>query len=179
MGFTAAFLLLLLAAPAAHAVQYIVGDSVGWTTTGDYEGWVQGKTFTVGDTLLFNYGGSHAVDVVSKSDYDNCNSGNALSSHNDGNTVITLSNSGPMYFICPTIGHCAGGMKLSVNVVAAGGNSPPTPSGSPTTPGTTPSGGSSTPSPPSPRPSRAPSIMNYGFVLAFWPVLGAILAVMS
>ncbi|GMI73886.1 hypothetical protein HRI_001057900 [Hibiscus trionum] len=78
-----------------------------------------------------------------------------------------------MYFICPTIGHCAGGMKLAVNVVAAGGNSPSTPS----TPGTTPSG--STPSPPSPRPSGAPSIMNYGFMLAFWPLLGAVLAIMS
>ncbi|KAE8696922.1 Uclacyanin-2 [Hibiscus syriacus] len=176
MGFAAAFLLLLLlAAPAAHAVQNTVGDSAGWTTTGDHEGWVQGKTFTVGDTLLFNYSSSHAVDVVSKIDYDNCNSDNALSSHNDGNTVITLSNPGPMYFICPTIGHCASGMKLAVNVVAAGGNSPSTPFGSPTTPGTTPSGGS-TQSPPSPRPSRAPSIMNSGFVL---PVLGVILAVMS
>ncbi|KAE8676795.1 Uclacyanin-2 [Hibiscus syriacus] len=179
MGFAAAFLLLLLlAAPAAHAVQYTVGDSAGWTNSGDYEGWVQGKAFTVGDTLLFRYGGSHAVDVVSKNDYDNCNSGNALSSHSDGNTVIPLSNPGPMYFICPTIGHCAGGMKLAINVVAAGGNSPSTPSGSPTTPGTTPSGGS-TPSPPSPRPSGAPSIMNSGFVLAFLAVLGAVLAVMS
>ncbi|GMJ01213.1 hypothetical protein HRI_003790500 [Hibiscus trionum] len=184
MGFAAAFLLLLLAAPAALAVQYTVGDSAGWTTTGDYEGWVQGKTFTVGDTLLFNYGGSHAVDVVSQSDYDNCNSGNALSTHNDGNTVIPLSSPGPMYFICPTIGHCAGGMKLTVNVVAAGSNSPSTPStpsGSPTTPGTTPSGGStpSPPSGPSPRQSGAPSIMNSGFMLAFWPVLGAVLAIMS
>ncbi|KAK8635799.1 hypothetical protein V6N13_004517 [Hibiscus sabdariffa] len=182
MGFAAAFLLLLLAAPAAHAVQYTVGDSSGWTTTGDYEGWVQGKTFTVGDTLLFTYGGSHAVDVVSKSDYDNCNSGNALSTHNDGNTVITLSNPGSMYFICPTIGHCAGGMKLAVNVVAAGGNSPSTPStpsSSPTTPsGTTPSGGS-TPSPPAPRPSGAPSIMNSGLIVAFWTVLGAVVAIMS
>ncbi|GMI73885.1 hypothetical protein HRI_001057800 [Hibiscus trionum] len=74
MSLAAALFFLLLAAPAALAVQYTVGDSAGWTTTGDYQTWVQGKTFRVGDTLLFNYGGSHAVDVVSKSDYDNCNS---------------------------------------------------------------------------------------------------------
>ncbi|KAK8487882.1 hypothetical protein V6N13_046006 [Hibiscus sabdariffa] len=172
MGLAAALLLLLLAAPAALAVQYTVGDSSGWTNTVNYQGWVQGKTFTVGDTLLFTYGGSHAVDEVSQSDYDNCNSGNALSTHSDGNTVITLSSSGSRYFICPTIGHCASGMKLAVNVVAAGGNSPSTPSGSPTTPrGSTP--------PPPPPPSGAPSIMNYGFMLAFWPVLGAVLAIMS
>ncbi|KAE8720750.1 Uclacyanin-2 [Hibiscus syriacus] len=137
MGLEAALLLLLLAAPAALAVQYIVGDSAGWTSGGDYETWVQGKTFTVGDTLLFNYDGTHSVDEVSKNNYDNCNSGNALRTHNDGSTVIALSNPGSMYFICPTIGHCAGGMKLAVNVVAAGGSSPSTPStpsDSPTTP---------------------------------------------
>ncbi|KAK8482197.1 hypothetical protein V6N13_079412 [Hibiscus sabdariffa] len=167
MGLAAALFLLLLAAPAALAVQYTVGDSSGWSNTVNYQGWVQGKTFTTGDTLY----------EVSQSDYDNCNSGNALSTHSDGNTVITLSSPGSRYFICPTIGHCASGMKLAVNVVAAGGNSPSTPStpsGSPTTPGTTPSG-----STPSPRPSGAPSIMNYGFMLALWPVLGAVVAIMS
>lgn len=51
MGLAAALLFLLLAAPAAYAKQYTVGDSSGWTTTVDYQNWVQGKTFTVGDTL--------------------------------------------------------------------------------------------------------------------------------
>ncbi|MBA0736367.1 hypothetical protein Gogos_009929 [Gossypium gossypioides] len=176
MGLAAALLFLLLAAPAAFAEQYTVGDSSGWTTTGDYQSWVQGKTFTVGDTLLFTYGGSHSVEEVSKSDYDNCDTGNAIKSYSDGNTVITLSNPGAMYLICPTIGHCAGGMKLAINVVAASGNSPSTPStpsGSTTPSGTPPSGGTTT-SPPS-TPSGAPSTVNYGFMVA---VLGAVVGIM-
>ena len=51
MTLAAALVVLLLAAPAAYAVQYTVGDSGGWTTSGDYTTWVDGKTFTVGDTL--------------------------------------------------------------------------------------------------------------------------------
>ncbi|XP_022759478.1 uclacyanin-3-like [Durio zibethinus] len=179
MALAAALLVLLVATPAAYAVQYTVGDSTGWTTTGDYTTWVQGKTFTVGDTLLFNYDSSHSLDEVTQSDYDNCNSGNALKTHSDGNTVITLSNTGPMYFICPTVGHCAGGMKLAVNVVAASGNTPPTtspPSGSTTPSGTPPSGSTSSPPPP---PSVAPSITNNGLMLGFSLVLGAVLAIMS
>ncbi|XVF33646.1 hypothetical protein REPUB_Repub17cG0185700 [Reevesia pubescens] len=180
MALAAALLVLLLATPAAYAVQYTVGDSAGWTTTGDYTTWVQGKTFNVGDTLLFTYGGTHAVDEVNPSNYNNCNSGNALKTYTGGNTVITLSNPGPMYFICPTAGHCAQGMKLAITVAAASGNTPtaPSPSGS-TTPSRTPPSGS-TSSPPPPR-SGAPSIMNNnnGLMLVFSLLLGAVLAVMN
>ncbi|XVF79744.1 hypothetical protein PTKIN_Ptkin15bG0014200 [Pterospermum kingtungense] len=182
MALAAALLVLLLATPAAYAVQYAVGDSSGWTSTGDYSTWVQGKTFTVGDTLLFNYDSSHQVDEVTQSDYNNCNAGNALKSHSDGNTVITLSNTGPMYFICPTIGHCASGMKIAINVVAASGNSPSTPStpsGS-TTPSETPPSTSSTSSPPPPPSSSGgPSTMNGGLMLGLSIVLGVIIAIMS
>ncbi|XP_022769653.1 uclacyanin-3-like [Durio zibethinus] len=177
MALAAALLVLLLATPAVYAVQYTVGDSSGWSTSGDYTTWVQGKTFNVGDTLLFTYdSSSHRVEEVTKSDYDNCNSGNSLKTYSGGNTVITLSSTGPMYFICPTTGHCALGMKLAINVVAASGNTPstPSPSGS-TTPssGTTPSG--STP----PSHGGAPSITNNGLMLGFSLVLGAVLAIMS
>ena len=51
MALAVALLVLLLATPAAYAEQYTVGDGTGWTTTGDYTTWVEGKTFTVGDTL--------------------------------------------------------------------------------------------------------------------------------
>ncbi|XWS32441.1 hypothetical protein CRYUN_Cryun23aG0159400 [Craigia yunnanensis] len=174
MALAAALLVLLLAAPVAYAANYTVGGSSGWNSGVNYTAWAQGKTFTVGDTLVFTYGSSHAVDEVTKSDYDNCNTGNALKTYSGGNTVITLSNTGPMYFICPTPGHCAGGMKLDINVVAASGNSPSTPS---PPSGSTPPGGS-TSSPPPP-PSGAPSIMNTGLMLGFSLVLGAVLAIMS
>ncbi|KAK8587850.1 hypothetical protein V6N13_086817 [Hibiscus sabdariffa] len=162
MAVAAALLLLLLVAPAAYAVQHTVGDSSGWTETVDYSDWVRGKTFTVGDTLVFNYDGSHRVDEVTESDYTNCETANAIDSHSDGNTVITLSKAGTMYFICPVLGHCSSGMKLAVHVVAASGTSPTAPSTR---------SGSSTP-------SGATAVVNNGSVLGFSLVLGVVLAVM-
>ncbi|GMI98259.1 hypothetical protein HRI_003495200 [Hibiscus trionum] len=163
MAVAAALLLLLLVAPAAYAVQHIVGDRSGWTETVDYSDWVRGKTFTVGDTLVFNYGSSHRVDEVTRSDYTNCETGNAIDSHSDGNTIVTLSKAGTMYFICPVLGHCSSGMKLAVDVVATSGTSPATPSTR---------SGSSTP-------SGATTVVNNGSILGFSLVLGVVLAIMS
>jgi hypothetical protein len=39
----------------------------------------------------------------------------------EARAVITLSNAGEMYFICPTPGASAQGMKLAVNVSSDGG----------------------------------------------------------
>ncbi|KAF9591207.1 hypothetical protein IFM89_002862 [Coptis chinensis] len=163
MAIAAAFLAFLLVLPAAYAVDYIVGDSAGWNQGTDYTTWVSGKTFSVGDRLLFNYGSLHSVDEVNKADYDSCTSGNALQSYNGGNTMISLNKIGPVYFLCPTFGHCSGGMKLGVTVSAAS----TTPNGSPpTTPSTT----TPTPTTPSPRTSGASiNLYNMDFL-----VLGAI-----
>ncbi|PWA55875.1 cupredoxin [Artemisia annua] len=158
MTTVAVFLISLLAftARSVYAVQHVVGDSGGWTTFGDYTTWASSKTFNVGDTLVFNYGSSHGVDVVSKSDYDNCVTSNALDSYTGGATTISLKQPGPMYFACPSFGHCSSGMKLAINVVSAGSNTPantPTPSG--TTP--TPSDGSNESPPTTTTPSTTPS----------------------
>nr|GMC84872.1 uclacyanin-3-like [Ipomoea batatas] len=161
-----AILFVLLAVPAAFAADHVVGDSSGWSQTGDYTTWASSKTFVMGDNLVFNYGGSHGVDVVSKDDYDNCNAGNAIQSYTGGATTIKLSKSGPMYFICPTIGHCQGGMKLAINVdsgsSAAPAGSPPataTPSppssGSDSPPSTSTPSGRTTPTATSPPPNAA------------------------
>ncbi|GMY23039.1 uclacyanin-3 [Fagus crenata] len=114
--------------------------------------------------VMFTYTTTHKVDIVNQADYNNCNSGNAIQSYQDGNTTIPLSSAGTTYYICPTAGHCSGGMKLSVNVVAAS----TAPSG---TPPTTPSTTVSPPPPPPPPHSGAASIscnMNnlmFGFLL--------------
>ncbi|XP_059313027.1 uclacyanin-3-like [Lycium ferocissimum] len=153
----ATLLFLLVASPVAFAANHIVGGSGGWSQSGDYSTWAAGETFNVGDTLEFNYGGSHGVDVISKDDYDNCNTGNAIESHSDGKTTIKLSKAGPMYFSCPTFGHCQTGMKLAVNVKATStpSNSPTTPS----TPATTPSTPSESDSPTTPS-TGTPSVVN-------------------
>ncbi|GAV59129.1 Cu_bind_like domain-containing protein [Cephalotus follicularis] len=184
MAIATALLILLLASPAVHAVQYTVGDSAGWTQM-SYNSWLSGKTFTVGDSLVFNYDSStHKVDQVSQSDYNNCASSNAINSYSDGSTTISLDKAGSMYFICPTIGHCAGGMKLAVNVLAStttpSGTPPTTTSGTPTgTPPTTTTSG--TPSTPSPTLNgAATTIVNMNnLMLGSLLVLGAMLAVMG
>ncbi|GMN48331.1 hypothetical protein TIFTF001_017505 [Ficus carica] len=162
-----ALFVLLLAAPVVYGVQYTVGDTSGWSSGVDYGAWTSDKNFTVGDTLVFSYDTSHKVDEVSKDDYDSCTASNVIKSHGGTTVTIDLSKPGTLYFICPTPGHCSGGMKLKVDVTEAS-----TPSGSPpTTPASSsspppPSGSSSpgTASPPSP--SGAASIANSMMKLA-------------
>ncbi|KAK7295892.1 hypothetical protein VNO77_51157 [Canavalia gladiata] len=137
----ASFLVLLLAFPTVFGTDHNVGGSGGWKLGGDYTTWASGQTFNVGDNLVFKYDSTHAVDEVSENDYNSCSSSNAIKNYQGGNTKIPLSSTGKRYFLCPTAGHCDGGMKLAINVVGAA-SSPP--SGTPPS-GTTPS----TPSPPS------------------------------
>uniref|UniRef100_A0A5B7BEY8 Putative mavicyanin-like n=1 Tax=Davidia involucrata TaxID=16924 RepID=A0A5B7BEY8_DAVIN len=178
MAMAAALLILLVAAPAAYAAEHVVGGSTGWSTSGNYATWAAGQTFTVGDTLLFNYdSGTHSVDQVSQADYTNCNAGNALQTYTGGKTTVSLTTAGPLYFMCPTSGHCQQGMKLAVTVVAAsttpGGSSP---SGSPPSTPTTPP-----PPPPPPRSGAAGSTfgsMNC-FMLGLSIVVGTMLAFMG
>ncbi|CAA7029572.1 unnamed protein product [Microthlaspi erraticum] len=170
MGSTvaASLLLLLSAVPAVFAVTFKVGDISGWTAGMDYTAWVTGKTFRVGDTLEFQYGSSHAVSVVDKAGYDSCDSSGATQSFSDGDTKIDLTTVGTMHFICPIFGHCPGGMKLAVTVLAAASSpstpssppSPPSPSSSPPSPPLSPKSPPKTGSPPpktgSPPPSASP-----------------------
>lgn len=99
---------------------------------------------------VFNYGPTHGVDVVGKSDYDSCGTSNAIETFTGGSTTYPLNKTGAIYFICPTGGHCTSGMKLAVTV--SGSSSGNGPSGSPPTGGS--GSGSGTPttndSPPSP-----------------------------
>lgn len=123
----------------------------------------------------FKYGPSHSVNEVNKAGYDSCG-GTPIDTHSGGDTTIDLDTVGPRYFICPTPGHCQGGMKLAVTVVAASSGPPATPSppsstpGTPTTPDTPPAAGTPTPksgstSPPPPKPSGASKgVMSYVLV---------------
>ncbi|KAG5009620.1 hypothetical protein AAZX31_07G109000 [Glycine max] len=136
------FLVLLLAFPTVFGADHEVGDTGGWALGVNYNTWASGKTFRIGDNLVFKYDSTHQVDEVDESGYNSCSSSNIIKNYKDGNTKIELTSTGKRYFLCPISGHCAGGMKLQINVVA--GTPPTTPSG---TPPTTPSNPS--PSPPS------------------------------
>ncbi|KHN19106.1 Uclacyanin-2 [Glycine soja] len=124
------FLVLLLAFPTVFGADHEVGDTGGWALGVNYNTWASGKTFRIGDNLELTCFGKV------------WGSSNIIKNYKDGNTKIELTSTGKRYFLCPISGHCAGGMKLQINVVA--GTPPTTPSG---TPPTTPSNPS--PSPPS------------------------------
>ena len=65
---------------------------------------------------MFYYDTKYSVDEVNETEYNTCNSTHPLKTYTDGNTVITLSDPSELYFICPTPGLCAQGMKLAVKV---------------------------------------------------------------
>ncbi|KAF6170292.1 hypothetical protein GIB67_042982 [Kingdonia uniflora] len=110
-----AMLVLYCVVPSLATV-YTVGDTSGWTTGVDYSTWTSDKTFAVGDTLVFNYGGGHTVDEVSSGDYSSCSAANSINSDSSGATSVSLKKAGTHYFICGALGHCSGGMKLAVTV---------------------------------------------------------------
>ncbi|KAL1190891.1 Uclacyanin-3 [Cardamine amara subsp. amara] len=151
MGSITAAALLLATVPTVLAVTFQVGDTAGWNSGVDYTTWVSGKTFRVGDTLEFQYGLFHSVAVVDKAGFDGCDDSGATQRFSDGNTKFDLTTVGTIHFLCPSPGHCLGGMKLAVPVLATAATPPP-PSSSRTPPPSPPSPPSSTPSPPlSPR----------------------------
>ncbi|XP_020202781.1 uclacyanin-3 [Cajanus cajan] len=160
----ASFLVLLLAFPTVFGTDHDVGESAGWALGTNYATWASGKTFRVGDNLVFKYDSTHEVDEVDESSYNSCSSSNSIKNYKGGNTKIELSSTGKRYFLCPTAGHCAGGMKLEINVVAAASGTPPTtPSGTPPSKSPSPPSESGSPatnstSPPSPKSSGAVSV---------------------
>ncbi|KAI8545498.1 hypothetical protein RHMOL_Rhmol07G0044400 [Rhododendron molle] len=146
MAMAAVLLLFFLVAPTVHSLQY----NVTWNLKINYNAWAAGKTFTIGDTLVFTYTTEHAVDVVDQTEYASCNSWNALYSYTGGQTAISLATPGPMYFLCPIQGHCQAGMKLGITVVAVAA------AASPTAPTTTPTPTSTT-TPTTPKPPASPT----------------------
>ncbi|CAM8946263.1 unnamed protein product [Rhodiola kirilowii] len=139
----ALFLVLAMVVPSL-ATDHNVGDSAGWVVGTDYSTWTQGKTFKVGDNLVFNYGSGHTVDEVKSADYSSCTTGNSITTDSSGSTTIPLKTTGDHYFICGTTGHCSNGQKLSVKVVSASTGTPPTAT-TPTPTATTPTPTASTP----------------------------------
>ncbi|KAI4384983.1 hypothetical protein MLD38_003060 [Melastoma candidum] len=130
-------------APFAAASTYTVGGSNGgWDTSTNLQSWGTAQTFSVGDTLVFQYSPNHDVTEVSKPEYDSCQATNPIQTNTGGSTTITLNSPGKRYFICTTPGHCTSGMKLQVDTLAASSSS--SPSNSPETS-------------PSPAPADAPT----------------------
>jgi len=151
-----AMVLVLVMAPGALAANHVVGNTTqqwNFPPSNDlsyYTTWAASQTFAVGDTLEFEYSAAEH-DVVqytsntTLAEYNACN-GTTEKTYTTGNDSIPLTIAGTYYFICGIPGHCAEGMKVSVNVSAAA--SPPT---------TTPTPPTSTSPPPPPNGNGASS----------------------
>ncbi|KAL9443343.1 hypothetical protein AB3S75_016661 [Citrus x aurantiifolia] len=153
--FLAAIAIAALVQSSTAQTRHVVGDALGWIVPPNgpatYSNWAANQTFTVGDTLVFNFAaGNHDVTRVTQSSFNACNTTSPLSRTTNSPASITLTASGPHYFICSFPGHCLGGQKLAINVSARGSSPAPQPS----SPAPQPSG--STPSP-VPAPARTPT----------------------
>ncbi|XWS72947.1 hypothetical protein CRYUN_Cryun02cG0083200 [Craigia yunnanensis] len=145
-------------APTRSAITYTVLETLGWTIPSSgssaYQTWANGKTFMVGDILVFNYvTGTHDVAEVTREAYQPCNTSNLLSNFTTGPTRITLRSPGEHFYICTFPGHCTAGQKLAINVTGSSTATPPsstTAPQSPTTPSSSPPTGDNTATPPTP-----------------------------
>ncbi|XP_050234174.1 cucumber peeling cupredoxin-like [Mercurialis annua] len=125
---------------------HVVGDGIGWTIPSNgaagYTDWATSKTFSVGDTLLFNFAtNAHDVQRVPKASFDACSDANAIGDLiTTGPVNITLATAGDHYYICTFSQHCQLGQKLAITVSSSPPGSSPAPptTPTPTTP-TTPS----------------------------------------
>ncbi|XP_009373387.1 blue copper protein [Pyrus x bretschneideri] len=166
-----ALVVAMVMVPSCLATVYTVGDSSGWASGVDYTTWTSGKTFKVGDSLVFNYGSGHTVDEVTASDYKTCTLGNSITSDSSGATTITLKTAGTHNYICATIGHCGMGMKLSVTV---GSGSTAAPSSNSASGG---SGGNSTVTTPASTTSSTTGVgisHSSSLVVALWSVISLV-----
>ncbi|KAF8392460.1 hypothetical protein HHK36_022802 [Tetracentron sinense] len=131
---TMALFLVMAALQVSFAAVYKVGDSAGWTTLNniDYNKWTAGKTFHLGDIILFEYHSDrHNVMQVSHSDYNSCNASSPIITYTTGNDSITVNMTGHYYFLCGIPTHCQVGQKVDIEVTAVTSSMVPTPSPSP------------------------------------------------
>ncbi|KAL2479633.1 Cupredoxin superfamily protein [Abeliophyllum distichum] len=110
----------------ATAATYTVGDELQWTIPplGDiaYKTWAAKKDFEIGDTIIFNWNGTHNVVQVTKENYDACTSTNALNPIQTTSPASFIANSTESYFICTVGNHCSMGQKVTIST----GSSAPT-----------------------------------------------------
>ncbi|KAI3724970.1 hypothetical protein L1987_64739 [Smallanthus sonchifolius] len=116
---------------------HVVGDTTGWTIppggNATYITWASSQTFTVGDTLVFNFAtNAHDVAEVREEAYGPCTTANPISTNNTGPAILTLTRPGNHYYICTFGTHCQAGQKLTITVAES--STTPAPPGSTTPP---------------------------------------------
>ncbi|KAL3585523.1 hypothetical protein D5086_012390 [Populus alba] len=113
---------------ATSGKNYKVGDAVGWSIPQNksyYESWAGDQKFEVGDSLEFNWTGTHDVlEVTTKTDYDACVKTNGTP-NNTNPVTINLIKNGTFYYICTIGPHCDLGQKVTIVVGNGSSSSPP------------------------------------------------------
>ncbi|KAJ1376796.1 Phytocyanin domain [Sesbania bispinosa] len=83
----------------ALATQHAVGGSQGWDASTDFNSWISGQTFKVGDQLVFKYSSLHSVvELGSESAYKNCDISSPVKSLSSGKDVVKLDKPGTSAF---------------------------------------------------------------------------------
>ncbi|KAM3298634.1 hypothetical protein ACQJBY_040225 [Aegilops geniculata] len=152
----------------ASAAIYNVGEPGGaWDLGTNYSTWASSRNFQPDDQIIFKYSPqAHNVLEVSKADYDSCSTATLIATLNSGNDVIALNVTGTRYFICGFPGHCAGGMKVKIDVMPSSSSSSPGPA----------SGPSASNAPPPTPVSAAISVEATGFGLAVLLAVAGLMA---
>ncbi|XP_004305675.1 PREDICTED: uncharacterized protein LOC101308788 [Fragaria vesca subsp. vesca] len=113
-------LVIALAAAVLHgteAKKYQVGGDLGWTIppggASTYASWASKHTLKVDkDTLVFNFkAGENDSTIVTKENYDSCNTKDPLYQIKSPGVVVGASTPGTFYFTCSFAGHCHKGQR--------------------------------------------------------------------
>ncbi|KAH7847912.1 hypothetical protein Vadar_031545 [Vaccinium darrowii] len=113
-----ALAVVAVAFPSTLATDWYIGDSRGWSLNVNYTEWASGKTFYIGDQLIFLYkqGAHNVVKVINGTDFQQCTVPSRAVTLSTGDDVITLAE-GKHWYICGFSNHCLNGMKLVITVV--------------------------------------------------------------
>ncbi|XP_059286837.1 umecyanin-like [Lycium ferocissimum] len=115
LEFVSFILVLVCVISCGAAETHNVGGDFGWNIPGGkagYQKWAANQTFKSGDNLVFTWTGEHTVANVSKEDFEKCTTRNDAQSNSP--VSISISGTGPHYFICTIGKHCSFGQKLNI-----------------------------------------------------------------
>ncbi|KAG2718786.1 hypothetical protein I3843_03G229100 [Carya illinoinensis] len=113
-------LVLALDLKATTAETFIVGDGIEWDIPPlgsiAYRTWARSKDFELGDTIVFNWTGTHDVAEVTRENYDSCTGTDAIDLRQTSPANFTLTTNSTRYFICTISNHCDLGQKVTINM---------------------------------------------------------------
>ncbi|KAF5760567.1 putative Phytocyanin domain, cupredoxin [Helianthus annuus] len=114
----------------AQVVHHVVSGDHASDTSTDIGSWSSGRTFRVGDSLLFRYlpPQEMIVELASMEEYYSCDLTNPIKMYTDLENQVPLEKEGIRYFASASYEKCKNGVKLPVQVkpreVTAYGPSP-------------------------------------------------------